>query len=382
MDGKKHICLIYEFLSEQGGLEREIINHANFLKEEGYEVTILTCHKSKDIEKLLPFDGLEIKEITTFKTPIQPLNLALCFLGLNNLKKYNPDIFLSYSAPANFLIRNKKTKKVNYVNHYPKYLYLKPGEMMEWANTFERKVAITLSLLFGNYLRRLDKKLIRKNDVLFANSLFTKKKLDPLYGTDMIVSYPPIDPKIKPSKSKFKEKFIFSCGRIIPDKKFEWLIESASFTKNNFPIYLAGQGDEKYIESLTNLAKKLNVKLVFLGKLDTENIVKYYSSAEVFAFPTPGEDFGLVPAESLSCGTPVVVWGDGSGPTEQVINNINGFHAKLYDLKDFADKLDLVIGKKLKQKNKKKILKSAERFSYENVRKGFIKKIRELQPPT
>ena len=155
--------LIYEFLSEQGGLEREIINHANFLKQEKHEVLILTCYKSKDIEKLLPFEGLKIKEISIIKTPFETINLILCFLGLNNLHKYNPDFFLSYSAPSNFLIRRNQAKKINYVNHYPHFLYLQGKEKNKWANSLTRKISLILNIFFGNRLRKIDRKDIPTN---------------------------------------------------------------------------------------------------------------------------------------------------------------------------------------------------------------------------
>jgi len=376
-----NIILFYEFLSEQGGLERELINHANFLREEGYNVAIMTCHKSKDIQKLLPFGDLKIIEVSLIKTPLQTLNLALSLLGLNKVGDINADLFISYSAPCNFLLRKKKQKKINYVNHYPHYLYLEGKEKIEWANSFDRKISVFLSLILGKWLKKIDKKLLRENKLLFTNSLFTKKRIDSIYGVNTLISYPPIDPRIKTVKSLIDKKFIFSCGRIIPDKKFEWLIQSCSMMKNKLPLYVAGQGDQRYLNSLKSIANKSGVNLIFLGKLKTEEIIKYYSSAELFAFPTPGEDFGLVPAESITCGTPCVVWDDGSGPTEQIIDGVNGFYARPFELKDFADKMDKIINTKLKISNKKKILDSAKKFSSEEIKKDFVKKIESILYP-
>src|SRR3989338_1941391 len=197
MDGKKHICLIYEFLSEQGGLEREIITHARFLQEAGYKVSILTCHLNPKILELLPFEGLDVRDIGKLKTGIESLDMAICFLGLHNLGKYRADAFLSYSFPANYLIRNKKAKKINYVNHYPHYLYLEGEEKKEWAagtQGIKRKIALLLSLVFGKYLRKLDKKLLWGNNLIFMNSEFTKKRLEKLYNIKgTVVSYPPLD---------------------------------------------------------------------------------------------------------------------------------------------------------------------------------------------
>lgn len=374
------IALIYEFLSEQGGLEREIINHANFLKKQGHKVLVLTCYKSKNIRKILPFENIPIIEISKIKTSFETLNLMFSFLGFNSLKNFNPDLFLSYSFPSNFLIRHKKNKKVNYINHYPHFLYLEGKEKLEWANTLSRKISVLLSFFLSLHLKKMDKKLVRENDLIFVNSYFTKRRIDSIYGIDSNVSYPPVDPKIKPSllESK-KEKFIFTCGRIIPDKKYESVIKSISFMKNPLPLYIAGQGKKQYIKKLINSAKKNNVKIAFLGKLNTKEISKYYSSAELFAFPTPKEDFGLVPAESLTCGTPCVVWGDGSGPTEQIIEGENGFLAKPYDVKDFANKMDRIIATNFKKKNRKKILKSSEKFSTKEIEKDFVSEIQKIK---
>ena len=378
---QKHICLVYEFLSEQGGLEREIIIHGNFLKEAGFKVTVLTCHLDKKILKLLPFDGLKIKTLAIFNTKYEWLNMALCMLGLNKLNTINPDAFLTYSFPANYLIRNKKTPKINYVNHFPHFLYLSEEEKKEWSDGTQgvkRNIAVWLSKILGGYLKKVDKKLVKKNKLIFINSQFTKKRLDPLYNMDSIVSYPPLDRRFKPVQQSIKEKFVFSSSRIIPDKKYEWLLDALSHSKYNLPLYLAGSVEENYKNKLLAYAKEKKVSLKFLGRLTTEEIMRYYSSATVFAFPTPGEDFGLVPAESLMCGTPVVVWGDGAGPTEQIIDGLNGFLAKPYDKKDFGAKIDKCISSNIKKKNRKKIIDSAKKFSYPEVKKQFLEEMHKV----
>ncbi|MBI2046653.1 glycosyltransferase [Candidatus Pacearchaeota archaeon] len=382
--GRIKVCLIYEFLSEQGGLEREIINHANFLKQAGFDVEVLTCHLNPEILKLMPFEGIKITNISKIKTPFESLNLILCFFGLNNLNKYSPGIFLSYSAPCNYLIRKKRCKKANYINHVPHFLYLSGKEKAEWASSTQgvkRWMSVALSYILGYLLKKIDKRLVRKNDLNFANSKFTKKTIDRIYSISSIVSYPPLDPRFKPfnpSKAGIKERFIFSSSRIIPDKKYEWLIEALSYMKSKLPLYIAGSVQPDYRKKLLGLAEKMKVKINFLGRLNTEQIREYYSNASVFAFPAPKEDFGLVPAESLACGTPVVVWGDGAGPTEQVIDGVNGFYAQPYNIKDFARKSDLCIDTNFKKKNKNKIIKSSRKFSTEEIKKGFIKEINKI----
>ena len=44
----------------------------------------------------------------------------------------------------------------------------------------------------------------------------------------------------------------------------------------------------------------------FLGYVPFETLRAFYESAEVFAFPSLHEGFGLPPLEAMACGTPVV----------------------------------------------------------------------------
>ena len=379
-DTKKKVCLIYDFLTEFGGLEREIVNHAKMLKQEGYSVEILTCFYDQNVLDKMGFSKLKVTSICSIKTKSELLNLVFCFLGFNKLKDFDPDLFISYSFPSNYLIRKKHSKKLFYINHYPHFLYLSGKEAGEWARStkgLKRKVSLLLGFLFRSYLKKLDKILLKQNDVNVVNSYFTQKRLKKIYKVNMKVIYPPVDPIFKPTKKLIKDKFIFCPGRIIPDKKYELLIKAMSYMKNKTPLYFSGQGEEGYKKHLLKLAKSLNVKLKFLGHLSTKSLVKYYSSALCCAFPTPKEDFGLVPAESLSCGTPCVAWNDGGGPTEQIINDVTGFLAKPYNLKDFAKKLDLCIENNLK-KNKKKILSCAKRFSFTTIKNQFIREIKKI----
>ena len=247
------ICLIYDFLTEYGGLERAMVNHANMLKEEGHDVEILTCHIDSDVLSKMNFGNIPIKNISLLKTPYEVISLSTCYLGLNNLKKIKADAFLSYSFPCNFMIRSKKAIKINYVNHFPHFLYFTEKDKKQWSASthgIKRKISVIMSWFIGSWLKSLDKKLILINDLNFVNSKFTKKGLEKLYSTEFVLSYPPLDPIFKPTKNLINEKFIFSSSRLVPGKKYEWLIESCSHMKNKLPLYLSGQVDPIYQKNL------------------------------------------------------------------------------------------------------------------------------------
>jgi len=375
------VSFVYEFLTETGGIERLMANNARMLTESGIDVEILTCHYDKQVLYETGLDKFKVRNISLVKTPIESLNLALCFLGFNKLRKRKSDLFISYSFPSSYLIRNIRKKKVNFLNHFPRWLSGGLKERYLWANStkgIKRMVAFVMSVFFCPVLRAFDKQLMKQNDLVITSCNYLKKHVDPYYSIDTIISYPPVDPIFQESQEKVMEKFVLCSGRIIPDKRFDWLIKACSYMKNKVHLYISGQGNAVYLQELQVLARSRDVKLKFLGRLSTEDLIRYYSSAELVAFPVPRCEYGMIAIEALSCGTPSVVWGDDAGPAEQISDGINGFYAKPYNLKDFGAKMDKCIELNFKGNNNERIKSSAEKFSYKSVKREFVESIKKL----
>ncbi len=372
--------LMYEFLYEVGGLERLMTLHAKFLKKAGHDVVLLFSDIDAKMLKNKTFEGLKILEYGKLKKKGFS-KVLFSLMGYNKLKNIikKDDIIISYSFPINFTIRNLKNKKIFYMNHLPNYLYLPFKERMIWANDLKRKFTLLASTPFLPILRYIDRKLALKSKLILQNSEFTKKRIDKAYKINGTVSYPPVSNEFRPMidkkiKKKYhvKKDYIFASGRIIPDKRVDWLIEAFSLIKDkDIDLLISGQIDESEREKLEQLAKRLKIegRVRLLGVVPKEDLIKLYSNAKLYAFPTPKEDFGLVPSEAVSCGTPCVIWADGSGPTEQITHNINGLTAKPYDIQDYARKIDEGLKKKW---DKKKILKSAKKFSEQEISKRFM----------
>lgn len=382
---KPRFVLIYDFLHEVGGLEKLMTIHAEYLKKEGYDVEMLFSDiDRKIIGQNQIYKNLKIGEYGFGKNRV--LKILGAIIGFNKLKNMikPDDIILSYSFPVNLTIRNLKNKKIVYLNHFPNFLYLPLMEKIIWANNFIRKIALTSSVIFGPILRKIDRILIKRASLIFMNSKFTKNRLDQLYNVDGIISYPPVSKDITPKiDNKILEKYsigenkiIFASGRVIPDKRIDWLIEAFSKINDKKSLLLiSGQVEDKQKIKLENLAKKLNIasRVKLLGIIPKEDLIKLYSMADIYTFSAPKEDFGLVPAEAISCGTPCIVWGDGSGPNEIIIDGVNGLYAKPYNILDFAKKLEIGLNKKW---DKAKIFKSSKKFSEKEIRENFIKSIK------
>ena len=68
----------------------------------------------------------------------------------------------------------------------------------------------------------------------------------------------------------------------------------------------------------------LTSRVQFLGEVDDEALVDLYSGALGVIFPPYDEDYGYVTLEAFLSGKPVVTTTDAGGPTEFVVDGVNG----------------------------------------------------------
>lgn len=124
---------------------------------------------------------------------------------------------------------------------------------------------------------------------------------------------------------KFSDKnkgYLFWMSRISSEKGVEDAIAAAKLTAHD--LYLAGPiRNNEYFEK--NIKPNLNKRIKYLGTLGLRDKVRYFREAKAFLFPIKwDEPFGLVLAESMACGTPVIAYKRGA-VTEIIDDNINGF---------------------------------------------------------
>ena len=101
---------------------------------------------------------------------------------------------------------------------------------------------------------------------------------------------------------------ILFLSRVHPKKGLEFLIEAMSRINGELQCLIAGEGEEEYIESLKALTLKKGManRVLFLGGIYGNSKWKYFKDADVFVLPTFSENFGIVVAEALASGTPVI----------------------------------------------------------------------------
>lgn len=103
-------------------------------------------------------------------------------------------------------------------------------------------------------------------------------------------------------------QFLF-MSRIHPVKGLEMLVQAwATVRQAGWQICIAGQSDNGYQAVIEDQLRQLGLEddFVWLGMLQGSDKLQALSCADVFVLPTHSENFGLVIAEALACGTPVI----------------------------------------------------------------------------
>ncbi len=188
------------------------------------------------------------------------------------------------------------------------------------------------------YLESAVPKSIKRASHVLADSESTKQDLVNLLNVpdDKIsVVYSGVDANFQPQAKETIEEtlealhiqgfpYILSVGTLEPRKNFDGLIRAFNIAKMEFdiPHHLVIAGGEGWLyESIIKEYIKSPYKdeIHFLGFVPDDRLPSLYSGADVFAFPSHYEGFGLPPLEALACGTPVLAARNSSLP--EVLGN-------------------------------------------------------------
>ena len=163
---------------------------------------------------------------------------------------------------------------------------------------------------------------------------------------------------------------ILAVGRLADAKDHRSLIEAWSQIEHKYPnwqVKIFGKGPLK--GSLSRRIRMLGVKRLKIHK-PTSEIMNEYRAAKILAMPSSYEGFGLVTAEALSMGLPVIGFANCPGTNELVRHNRNGLLANPRGgrARGFRHELEkLITNERLRQKLARKARSSVEKFSPETV---------------
>ena len=171
-------------------------------------------------------------------------------------------------------------------------------------------------------------------------------------------------------------KALLFVGRVGHEKNIDFLLPMLKKVRQVVPeAALALAGDGPYRTEYQALVKKegLEEDVFFLGYVARPDMKYLYRSAALFTFPSKTETQGLVTAEAMLCGTPVVAIG--AMGTLEVMNGDNGGYMVKDDVEEFSQRvIDLLTQPGLYEEKSKDALKHAQNWTMEST----IEKMKSL----
>lgn len=179
------------------------------------------------------------------------------------------------------------------------------------------------SLLQKKWKKKLALILYQMRDLNTSACIYTTAEMEAMHIRDLGVKAPiSVIPNgietdgyaCRISANEVKKQVLF-LSRIHVKKGIELLINAwQNLTKDfsEWQLLIVGNGEEEYINTLNRIIieKRLEDCIKILPPVFGSAKYKLYSESSLFVLPSYSENFGMVIAEALSCGVPVITTTD------------------------------------------------------------------------
>jgi glycosyltransferase involved in cell wall biosynthesis len=322
----------HHYWDRPGGGEIVASAFARAFKDLGFhtEITATTrfcvpCYKD--------WFGIDITDIPTHSMPFKLRAFGIYLRALSWLPamwvipRLKPDIVFVDFYQTKPIIAVKKRfgfKTMEYI-HFPMeviytsmtYSWKKDPYIIERYGRFPWNLYLVGSLWLGERFNRGNPFVV--NEVVMANSRWTANVVRDVYGEEPIVLNPPIPPNVSivrnPRPFEDRQLAVIMIGRFSWEKRYHWVVsELMPRLAKEVPgvrlVIVGGTGTKPsnaYYERIRRMAmeNKLNVELYPNAPGDIK--VALMDQARVFLHATINEHWGVVVAEAMARGLPVVV---------------------------------------------------------------------------
>lgn len=256
-----------------------------------------------------------------------------------------------------------------------------------YAKLFRRKFILLTDVWAGsdynlNIFQNLTRKLLYKysdavicisekgvNYAQYNQTMFEKIFISPL----------PIDSRFC-CCSKSKQYDVLYVSQFIDIKLplfFANVIRKLNNEMKGLKVLIVGSG--KHEKELLNILKKSNIDYEFKGYLQPENLPVIYSTSKILLFPTLRDAWGMVAAESLSCGTPVITTKHAGIAHEIIKNGVNGYILEIDEDLWVSTLKNILLNDKLYDIISNNCVSSVSDLNSENSVKGFVNAIEYIK---
>lgn len=239
----------------------------------------------------------------------------------------------------------------------------------------------TFDWKFRWFYKFLIPNIIKSSKHTITVSEFSKAEIIEFYGinkNDISVIYNSVSDIFKNVENKKNAKYILAVSSLNYQKNFHSLIKAFNLLEDqDILLYLAGSINKNFagLELIKDI--EMNPNIIFKGRVDDEELIRLYSNALTFVYPSLYEGFGIPPLEAQSCGTPVICSNAASLPEVGGADSV--LYIDPYNVNDIKEKIETLINDEVLQKAFiAKGFKNIKRFSWKKSAENIIEITKRL----
>jgi len=338
----------------QGGIERLAAQLGNFLVERGWKVTIF-CRIHSNKAPVYPlYESIRVIPVfdeNRLEWSVKQLNEHLCH---SDIDVFVPMLSEWLFEPVVHAAQNTGVMVIASEHNDP------------WK----------IEELWWNHEDRI--KCFEKVDVIhFLLKKYTKSV--PEYLQHKVVDIPNGVHLPDSVVLDGREKLIVSVGRLVPQKRFDRLIEAAglaqnSLRENGYRIEIYGEGSLH--EELSKQISTDGLGDLVILKGQTSKIEEVYQRADFFVLASDFEGLPVTLLEAFAHGLPSIGFESCNGPNEIIQHNKNGF---LVDsVSELGDRLAHLAKYNISVDMREHALSRAQEYSIQNFLSNWYRMITEV----
>jgi glycosyltransferase involved in cell wall biosynthesis len=348
------VAIVHDYLNQTGGAERVVLEMARMWPES--EIYTSLYRPDSTFEEFRarsvrtsPLDALPVDRSFRTLFPLYPV-------AFRAMGEVDADVVVSSSSGWAHLVRTSPRAFHAVYCHTPaRWLWTEEYGGLPFG---ERAIKPLKSVL-----RRWDASRAQRPDLYIAANHVAQARIRAAYGRHAPVVHPPVDTdRFVPGP---RGERLLVVSRLLPYKRIDLAVDAA--TRVGVGLDVVGDGP-----CLGDLRDRAGPTVEFHGHVDDQALVDFYQHCRALCVPGR-EDFGIVAAEAMAAGKPVIAFASG-GALETVVDGVTGV---LFTDQNVSSMIDAIRACDGLEAEEEMLAARARRFSSESFRRGLVETIWE-----
>ncbi|WP_458186846.1 glycosyltransferase [Haladaptatus sp. NG-WS-4] len=332
----RNVAVLHDRFPGVGGGERFAIEAARVLDAPIYTMYVADGVDLPDDVRVVPIQqdkytrgltGQFLEWKSEGMNPLETLSVALDMTDAHE-ELANYDVLLESAPLSKSYVPRVEQTVLQYPHSPPRWLYDLYSDRL---SGFEYPGIGFALKAYAKWWRTLDKEGNDYVDRFVANSELVRDRIQRYYGRDAAIVYPPVTGEWRDDGD---DGYFVTWSRLAPEKRIDLVVDA--FAGLDERLVVVGDGEER--ETIERKAKPHD-NIDVRGYVERVEDVVARATAVVYA--PKDEDFGLVGAEALTAGKPLIGVNEGF-TRHQAVDGKTGlrFEPTVASLRDSIDRFD------------------------------------------